>query len=184
MTDDSSIIILIQAPQILLSGDRGANPPLKSVVLGESLASADFTWSSSMKAMEFHVADVLSVLHGHVLGPRLMEGIKDLLCFLTGQRLTTNQIPRATREVHDGLMAQAPESLRNRFPERDDVKDFIEATKATYGEAWHDEAIRLLETEYGKMIAISPVATYLPDDPAEELFDQVGPEKIRVVRRY
>ena len=57
----------------------------------------------------FHISDVLSVTTGRLLSTRHMEGMYDVLNFLTGDNLFTHQIPRAMRECQPWLEAQFPQ---------------------------------------------------------------------------
>lgn len=45
----------------------------------------------------FHLGDVLSITTGHLLSPRHMEGVYEILNHMTGDQLFTHQLPRASR---------------------------------------------------------------------------------------
>jgi len=57
---------------------------------------------------EFHIGDVLSITHGRLVSPRHMDGIYDILNFMTG-----DQIPRATEECREPLLRQHPATSRD-----------------------------------------------------------------------
>ena len=56
----------------------------------------------------FHISDVLSVTTGRLVSSRHMEGIYEILNFLTGDDLLTHQLPRAIKECEPWLRTQFP----------------------------------------------------------------------------
>ena len=62
-----------------------------------------------MKARKFHLGDVLSITTGLLLSPRHMDGIYDILNFMTGDNLFTPQLPRAKDECKPYLLEQFPQ---------------------------------------------------------------------------
>lgn len=58
---------------------------------------------------EFHLGDVLSITTGRLISPRGIEGVYDILRFMTGQDLFTHQLPRAMTEMKPRLLAQHPQ---------------------------------------------------------------------------
>ncbi len=57
----------------------------------------------------FHIGDVLSVTTERLVSLRHMEGLYDILNFMTGDDLFTHQLPRACNECRPWLLAQYPE---------------------------------------------------------------------------
>src|SRR4051812_24177917 len=57
---------------------------------------------------QFHISDVLSVTTGRLVSSRHMDGIYEILNFLTGDNLFTHQLPRAMRECEPWLKTQFP----------------------------------------------------------------------------
>jgi hypothetical protein len=57
----------------------------------------------------FHISDVLSITTGRLVSSRHMEGIYDILNFLTGDELLTHQLPRAAKECEPWLKTQFPQ---------------------------------------------------------------------------
>ena len=98
-----------------------------------------------MSTREFHLGDILSITTGRLVSPRHMDGIYDILNFLTGDNLFTHQLPRAAGECQGPLLAQHPaladvEDL-DKFGDEDgalEVKDAVDrwlaAQIAIYGE--------------------------------------------------
>lgn len=58
---------------------------------------------------KFHIGDVLSITTGHLVSPRHMDGIYDILKFMTGDSLFTHQLPRASDECKPHLLKQHPQ---------------------------------------------------------------------------
>lgn len=56
----------------------------------------------------FHISDVLSITTGRLVSNRHMDGVYDILNFLTGDNLYTHQLPRASRECEAWLRTQFP----------------------------------------------------------------------------
>ncbi|MFJ4653897.1 hypothetical protein ACIP5Y_21750 [Nocardia sp. NPDC088792] len=57
----------------------------------------------------FHIGDILSVLSGRLVSPRHMDGLYDLLGWMTGDKPMTNQLPRFADECADSLRRQFPD---------------------------------------------------------------------------
>ncbi len=64
----------------------------------------------------FHLGDVLSVTTGRLVSPRGMDGLYDILTWMTGDDLFTHQIPRAVDECREPLLAQHPPLARVHVP--------------------------------------------------------------------
>ena len=62
-----------------------------------------------MKTKKFHLGDVLSITTGRLVSPRHMDGVYDILNFMTGDNLFTHQLPRASDECKPHLLAQFPQ---------------------------------------------------------------------------
>jgi hypothetical protein len=56
----------------------------------------------------FHIGDVLSLTTGRLVSPQAMDGVHEILDFLTGNKLWTHQLPRACEECHPWLRSQFP----------------------------------------------------------------------------
>lgn len=57
----------------------------------------------------FHISDVLSITTRRLVSSRHMDGVYDILNFLTGDNLYTHQLPRAVRECEPWLRSQFPQ---------------------------------------------------------------------------
>jgi hypothetical protein len=57
----------------------------------------------------FHIGDILSITTERLVSPTHMDGVYDILNFMTGDNLFTHQLPRACREMQPRLLAQHPQ---------------------------------------------------------------------------
>ena len=58
---------------------------------------------------DFHIGDILSVTTGRLVSPRHIEGVYDILNWMTGESLFTHQLPRVSREAGPVLLAAHPQ---------------------------------------------------------------------------
>lgn len=58
---------------------------------------------------KFHLGDVLSITTGRLVSPRHMDGVYDILNFMTEDNLFTHQLPRACDECKPYLLKQFPQ---------------------------------------------------------------------------
>jgi hypothetical protein len=91
----------------------------------------------------FHLGDILSITTGRLVSPRHMDGVCDILGWMTGESLFTHQIPRASRECEGPLLARHPDLADVAVPEnfggeagvnawlREQVERFGEAREVT-----------------------------------------------------
>lgn len=123
-----------------------------------------------MSKRKFHLGDVLSITTGRLLSPRHMDGIYDILNFMTGDNLFTHQLPRAMDECQRPLLDQFPALAEIDVPELHG--------NAEVG-AWLAQQV----DRYGAEFEVAPLAaedhTYI--DPITELSNMVPPEKIITV---
>ena len=85
----------------------------------------------------FHLGDVLTITTGRVVSPRHVEGIYDILNFMTGDNLFTHQLPRAARECQGPLLAQHPDLAEIEVPELNgeaEVVTWLAVQVERYGE--------------------------------------------------
>lgn len=62
---------------------------------------------------KFHISDVLSVTTGRLVSSRHIDGVYEILNFLTGDELFTHQLPRAMREYQTWLKKQFPHLMED-----------------------------------------------------------------------
>jgi hypothetical protein len=61
-----------------------------------------------MPSRQFHISDILSITTGYLVSNRKMDGVYDILNFMTGEMLFTHQLPRAADECTPHLLRQYP----------------------------------------------------------------------------
>lgn len=122
-----------------------------------------------MATRDFHIGDILSITTGRLVSPRLIEGVYDILDFMTGDQNFTHQLPRISRECRPHLLTQHPQLASI---------DHAGVARETWRQ-WLDEQI----AQFGETL---PVMSLAPDeheriDPISELAELVHPSKIIVV---
>lgn len=115
-----------------------------------------------MNERAFDLADVLTVTTGRLLSPRHMEGVYDILNFLTGDSLFTHQLPRACDFCAPLVLEQHPDLgwITGSIVPADaaDIAPWLEAMKERFG------AERVLV----------PLEGWEHQNPIEELADMKG----------
>ncbi len=115
---------------------------------------------------DFHIGDILSITTGHLVSPRYMEGIYDILNFMTGDNLFTHQLIRATEECRPNLLQQHPQL----------VEVDAGGVNAENWQQWlGQQAIK-----YGIELPVEPLPlkNRTIKDPFKELEEMVGPDRI------
>lgn len=118
----------------------------------------------------FHLGDVLSITTGKLVSPRHVDGIYDILNWMTQDNLFTHQLPRASRECEPWLLRQHPELRGVEAPEfRDKAHVF----------SWLDEQVAL----FGETLEIEPIPAddHTAKDPIAELQEIAAGRPIVVV---
>ena len=122
--------------------------------------------ANSERRRIFALGDVLSITTGKLVSPRHIEGVYDILNFMTGDNLYTHQLPRVSRECAPHLLKQHPQLA--------DV-DASNVNKDNL-QAW----MRQLVEKYGPtlyVVALQPGEHY-QIEPLSELAEMVHPDKI------
>jgi hypothetical protein len=95
----------------------------------------------------FHIGDILSVTTERLVSPRFLDGIYDILGWMTGEDLATQQLPRACIESAPSLREQFPDLAGAIVPE-----DFGGSKEAVA--AWLAEQVAL----FGETREVTPLA--------------------------
>ena len=74
----------------------------------------------------FDLGDILSVTTGRLVSPRHIDGIYDILGYMTGESLFTHQLPRASDECRPFLLAQHPALRGAPVPEHFSGKEHVD----------------------------------------------------------
>lgn len=90
-----------------------------------------------MTTKTFHIGDILSITDGHLVSPRHIEGVYDILNWMTGESLMTHQLPRASRECEDTLRRAFPDLAEIQVPDglnsEGKVRTFLASLTSKYG---------------------------------------------------
>lgn len=125
---------------------------------------------------EFDIGDVLSVTTGVLLcsvsGTRRspIEGVYDILNYMTGESLYTHQLPRVCKEAAPVILARYPQFAAIVVPEfasPEEVPAFVEQLRRDHGATF---AIPRMTADEHEHI-----------DPLSELAEKIHPSKIIVV---
>jgi hypothetical protein len=119
-----------------------------------------------MTTKTFTLGDVLSITTSRLLSPRHVDGLYDILNYMTGDNLFTHQLPRAANECKPHLLEQ--------FPQLKDVD--VSGVNSQNWESWLAEQI----AKYGDEFAVAPLPKHAHEfiDPLSELAEHVHPNKI------
>lgn len=119
----------------------------------------------------FHIGDIITVITGRLVSPRHVEGLYDILNWMTDDNLFTHQLPRASRECTPSLRRQCPDIAAI------DVPDDLGGEGPVY--AWLAEQV----AQYGETRRIAKLGSGIHEqvNPIEELLGMVPAEKVSVV---
>jgi hypothetical protein len=140
----------------------------------------------------FHISDVLSATTGRLVSSRHMEGVYDILNFVTGDNLYTHQLPRAMRECEPWLRTQFP----TLFPDDPITAKAIEGMETLMAdgdtrEQRGDKIARWVDClrqahALPEMLTVYEMGADMHTriDPADELRAMVGDDKVTTVTLY
>lgn len=104
---------------------------------------------------EFDLGDVLTVTTGILMSPRHMDGVYDILNYMTGDNLMTHQLPRACDQVKPTILEQHP--------------TLVAATLSAMKPDQVPVILAGLKRIYGETLPLTPMTNYRGQDPIEEL---------------
>jgi hypothetical protein len=118
---------------------------------------------------DFHLGDILSVTDGHLVSPRHMDGVYDIMNWLTGESLYTHQLVLAREECRTELLRQHPQLAEV------DSGDEMNAGN------WREWLARMVE-KYGETLPVAPLpkreAKY--DSPIGDLVEMLDGDTSRI----
>ncbi len=119
---------------------------------------------------KFHLSDILTITTGRLLSNRGMDGVSDILNFLTTDDIFTHQIPRAMKICHPFVLQQLPQLNRvgDGPTSNEELDVWLNEQYSTFGEELELEPI--------------PPMAWLSRDPVQELEEIVGKDKVIVVK--
>lgn len=106
--------------------------------------------------MDFDLGDILSITHHRLVSPRHVEGVYDILGYMSGEDLMTHQLPRVSDECRPALLRQHPQLEAIQEPDfsgqgevtKEIVMAWLGAQKAIYGDTLSVEPLQPGEHEY------------------------------------
>lgn len=107
---------------------------------------------------EFHLGDVLSVTTGLLVSPSHIQGVYNILNYMTGHDLFTHQLPRASEKCKPFLFKQFPQ-LKNITGEevnKENWKQWLDEQVEKYGESFNVEPM-----PQGEYKAMNPVSEFI-----------------------
>jgi len=120
---------------------------------------------------KFHLGDVLSITGEKLVSPRLMEGVYDILNYMTGENLFTHQLPRARDVCAPYLVKQFPQLAK--------------AGCESINEKNWKECLTSLVRQFGETLEVEPLpkGAYTYIDPITEAENMVSdPSKVIVIK--
>lgn len=124
-----------------------------------------------MEVKKFHLGDVLSIITRRPVSPRSLDGVYDILSFMTGHSVYTHEIPGAIRECRPYLLIQFPQLAEI------DASDVNIENRAT----WLAEQVARYGEEFEVKSLPSPSNVHWFNNPIAEAVGIVGAEKLIVV---
>ena len=117
----------------------------------------------------FPLGDILSVTTGCLLSPRHIEGVYDILNYMTRDNLFTHQLGRASNECKPWLLRQHPQlaDVTGDDITTDNFRDWLAKAVARFGDELPVEPI--------------PRDDHEVKNPIKELVDMVGADRVIVV---
>ena len=115
----------------------------------------------------FHLGDILSITTECLVSPRYIDGVYDILNWMTGDSLFTHQLPRACRECQGPLLAQHPDLAVIVLPEsfgdnaEQGVARWLAEQVAIYGET--REVAPLAAGDHTRIDPITELRAMKPD---------------------
>lgn len=116
----------------------------------------------------FHVGYVLTAMTGILVSPRHVEGVYDILNWLSGEEsLMTHQLPRVSREAEPFLRQLFPDLADIKIPKfsgsKDQVLAWLDRIVAQYGET--REVPRMSPEDHTHIDPIAEIKMIRPDLP-------------------
>lgn len=121
---------------------------------------------------EFHLGDILTITTGMLVSPDHIGGAYNILNWMTGDNLSTHQLPRASRECEGPLLGQHPQLADVQVPEfepgtRDEmelaVMTWLASQTAIYGERL--PVAKLAKEQHTEIDPIAEIKMIRPDMP-------------------
>ena len=129
-------------------------------------------------ARDFDLSDILTITEGSLVGSRHIDGVYDILNFMTGDSLFTHQLPRAAETCQGPLVEQHPRLAGIRAPWQDDPSLLEGDDPKAVVEAW----VARMKAIHGDTLSVTPLAEWHHMDPIQELVEMTErPDRIIAV---
>ena len=122
-----------------------------------------------MATKKFHLSDILSIITGRLVSTRHVEGIYDILDFMTGDSLFTHQLPRVSDECKPYLFDAMPwlKEIDASGVNENNWKEWLAQQVKKYGE-YHD-------------VSTIPQDDHDVIDPHEELKEMLDGDDSKII---
>lgn len=116
---------------------------------------------------DFHLGDILSVTTGLLVSPRHVDGVGDILTWMTGDSLFIHQLPRAGEECKGPLLAQHPDLAEVQVPDVFTGKEHVLAWLAEQVERYGETrpVAPLAEADHTRINPLDELRMIRPDMP-------------------
>jgi hypothetical protein len=116
---------------------------------------------------DFHLGDILSVTTGLLVSSRHIDGVYDILNWMTGDSLFTHQLPRAGEECKGPLLAQHPDLAEVQVPDAFTGKEHVLAWLAEQVERYGETrpVAPLAEVDHTRINPLDELRMIRPDAP-------------------
>ena len=135
--------------------------------------------------MKYHISDVLTITTGRLVSSRHIEGVYDILGYMTGDSLMTHQLPRAMRECAPTILKAYPQLSPTDPATAQAIKAMDTEVKASDPAGAVVNMVLRVQLSHGldDMLEVPklPHDQSAHTDPLEELIGMVGRERVIVV---
>lgn len=124
----------------------------------------------------FHIGDILSITTGRLVSPRHMEGVYEILNYMTGDNLFTHQLPRASNECKPHLLRQHPKLADADVSPLDKLAD---DTAPDARRSLIDGWMRMQVAAFGETLLVEPIPQddHERKNPWDELVEMRGSDE-------
>lgn len=132
------------------------------------------------KGTEFDIGTVLTITTGYLVSPFHVDGVYEILNYMTQDNLFTHQIPRATNECKPWLLRWYPELESCDTSILDLLKD---GDSEDYRFHIINQFLIAQEKVFGRVLQVWPIPRddHAVKNPIAELEEMVGKDKVIVV---
>ena len=118
--------------------------------------------SMANKTRDFDISDVLSVTTGLLVSTRHIDGVNDILGFMSGEELFTHQLPRVGNEAKPVILKQHPQlaEISSEGIGTENWQPWLAEMRAKYGDTFTLSPMNIAEHE--RIDPLSEAAEYFP----------------------